>query len=38
MKLDLVSKAFPTMPFLNQIEQRSTLIELPLDHAPWEEV
>ena len=39
VKIDLVSRAFPaTMPFLDQTEKRATLIELPLDHAPWEEV
>lgn len=39
LKIDMVSKAFPpTMPFLNQTEGRATLIELPFDHAPWEEV
>jgi hypothetical protein len=26
------------LPFLNQTEQRATLIELVLSHAPWEEV
>ena len=38
LRIDLVSKAFPMLPFLNQTEQRFTLIELPLAHAPWEEV
>ena len=38
LKIDLVSLAFPALPFLNQIEQRATLIELVLDHAPWEEI
>ncbi len=38
LKVELVSKAFPTLPFLNQSEQRFTLLELPLGHAPWEEL
>jgi hypothetical protein len=38
LRIDLVSKAFPMLPFLNQTEQRFTLIELPLAQAPWEEV
>jgi hypothetical protein len=38
VKIDLVSKAFPALPFLNQAEQRATLIEFKLDHAPWEEI
>ena len=37
LKLDLVSLAFPKLPFLNQIEQRATLVEVVLDRAPWEE-
>lgn len=38
LKIDLVSLAFPSLPFLNQSERRATLIELVLDHAPWEEL
>lgn len=38
LKIDLVSLAFPALPFLNQGEQRATLIERVLDHAPWEEL
>ncbi|URI08560.1 hypothetical protein MW290_23555 [Aquincola tertiaricarbonis] len=38
VKLDLVEIGFPALPFLNQTERRATLIELPLDHAPWEEL
>jgi hypothetical protein len=38
VKLDLVELGFLTLPFLNQVERRATLIELPLDHAPWEEL
>jgi len=38
VRLDLVEIGFPTLPFLNQTERRSTLIELLLAHAPWEEL
>lgn len=38
LKIDLVNLAFPALPFLNQTEQRATLIELVLDHAPWDEI
>jgi hypothetical protein len=38
LRVELVSKAFPALAFLNQVEHRATLIELPLDHAPWEEI
>lgn len=38
VKLDLLESGFPALPFLNQTERRATLIELPLAHAPWEEV
>jgi hypothetical protein len=38
VKIDLVDKTFPGLPFLNQTEHRATLVELPLDRAPWEEV
>lgn len=37
LKIDLVSRAFPLLPFLNQAEQRATLVETRLDRAPWEE-
>lgn len=36
VKLDLVELA-SALPFLNQVERRATLIELPLERAPWEE-
>lgn len=38
IKLDLVERGFPELPFLNAAERRVTLIELPLAHAPWEEL
>ena len=38
VRLDLVEIGFPALPFLNQTERRSTLIELPLPNAPWEEI
>lgn len=38
VRLDLVEIGFPALPFLNQAERRSTLIELPLTNAPWEEL
>lgn len=36
--LDLVEKAFPDRPFLNQVERRARIVSAPLDHAPWEEI
>lgn len=38
VKIELVSRAFPTMPFLNQVEKRAIVVGLTLDHALWEEV
>lgn len=38
LRLDLVELGFPTLPFLNQVERRNTLIEMPLANAPWEEL
>jgi hypothetical protein len=37
VRLDLVTATFPGLPFLNQTEQRATLVDLTLDRAPWEE-
>jgi hypothetical protein len=36
--VDLVSLAMPDLPFLDNGEQAYRLLDITLDHAPWEEV
>ena len=36
--VDLVSLAMPDLPFLDNGEQSHRLVDVTLDHAPWEEV
>jgi hypothetical protein len=37
LKLDLVAIGFPDLPFLGAAEQRTTVLDLRLARAPWEE-
>lgn len=36
--VDLVSQAMPDLPFLDEGEHAYNLVDVTLDHAPWEEV
>jgi large repetitive protein len=37
LRLDLVAIGFPSLPFLGATEQRTTVLDLRLARAPWEE-